>query len=92
MLYDKFKNRPELDPQQKNPPGARPKETRLGGFCRKAYYSGFNDSSLLPLDRSRGFGGDVVDDTVDVFDFVDDAHGDFLQHVPRDAFELAPIK
>ena len=32
--------------------------------------------ALLPLDGGRGLGGDVVDDAVDAFDFVDDAVGE----------------
>lgn len=41
--------------------------------------------NLFPLDGSRRLGGDVVDDTVDVIDFVDDAVRDTLQHIPWDA-------
>lgn len=34
---------------------------------------------LLPLNRGRGFAGDIVDDAVDAANFVDDAVGDFRQ-------------
>lgn len=43
---------------------------------------------LLPLDRSRRFARDVVDDAVDVGYFIDDAGADGLQHFPRDASKV----
>src|ERR1051325_8555164 len=36
-------------------------------------------STLLPLDGSRGFAGDVEADAVDAFDFVGDAGGDAFE-------------
>ena len=42
----------------------------------------------FPLDRSRRFARDVVDDAVDVRYFIDDASADGLQHFPRDASEV----
>jgi hypothetical protein len=33
-------------------------------------------TSLLPLDRARWFGRDIVNDAVNAFDFVHDAIGD----------------
>ena len=42
----------------------------------------------LPLNRSRRFARNVVDDAVDVGYFVDDASADGLQHFPRDASEV----
>ena len=44
--------------------------------------------TLLPLDRSRRFARDVVDDAVNVGYFVDDTGADGLQHFPRDAGEV----
>ena len=43
---------------------------------------------LLPLNRSRRFARDVVDDAVDVGYFVDDAGADGLQHFPWKASEV----
>ena len=40
---------------------------------------------LFPLDGGGGFAGDIVDDAVDAADFVDDAGGDAVEHVIRDA-------
>ena len=42
----------------------------------------------LPLDRSRRFARDVVDDAVDVGYFIHDAGTDGLQDLPRDASEV----
>ena len=36
---------------------------------------------LFPLDRGRGFGGDVVNDAVDAADFADDLVGDVAEKV-----------
>ena len=33
-------------------------------------------TSLLPLDRARWFGRDIVNDAIDAFDFVNDPVGD----------------
>jgi hypothetical protein len=41
--------------------------------------------SLFPLDGRRRLGRDVVNDTVDVLDFVDDPVGDFLQYIERNS-------
>ena len=43
---------------------------------------------LLPLNRSRRFARDVVDDAVDVGYFVHDTGADGLQDFPRDASEV----
>ncbi len=43
---------------------------------------------LLPLDRSRRFARDVVDDAVDVGYFIYDTGADGLQHFPRKASEV----
>ena len=43
---------------------------------------------LLPLNRSRRFARDVVDDAVDVGYFVDDTGADGLQDFPRNASEV----
>ena len=43
---------------------------------------------LFPLNCSRRFARDVVDDAVDVRYFVHDAGADGLQHFPRDASEV----
>ena len=45
----------------------------------------FSFLRLFPLDRRRGFAGDVVDDSVDAFDFVDDAVGYDVKDFVRDA-------
>ena len=45
----------------------------------------FRPLKLFPLDRRRGFAGDVVADAVDAADFVDDADGDAVEHVVGDA-------
>ena len=37
--------------------------------------------SLLPLDCTRRFGGDVIDDAVDAADFVDDAGGGLTEEI-----------
>ena len=39
---------------------------------------------LFPLNRRWWFTGDIVDNAVDVVDFVDDAAGDFIKDVVRD--------
>ena len=39
---------------------------------------------LLKLNRRGGFGGAVVEDAVDAFDFVDDAVGGGLEDGPRE--------
>lgn len=40
---------------------------------------------LFPLNSCRGFGGNIVDDAVNVFHFVDDSHAHFIQHFVGDA-------
>ena len=42
----------------------------------------------FPLNRSRWFARDVVDDAVDVRYFIDNASADGLQDFPRDASEV----
>lgn len=39
---------------------------------------------LFPLNRCRGFAGDVENDAVDALDFVDDAAGDFIEEFVGD--------
>ena len=55
---------------------------------RKLYYrimSGIRALSrlavLFPLNRAGRFGGHVIDDAVDAFDFVDDARGDATEEI-----------
>ena len=45
----------------------------------------FGFSDLFPLNRCRGFAGDVVADAVDAADFVDDADGDAVEDVVGNA-------
>ena len=39
----------------------------------------------FPLDRGGRFGRNIIDDAVDALDLVDDAHGDTVEHIIRDA-------
>ena len=41
--------------------------------------------NLFPFNGCRGFGGNVVDDAVNVFHFVDDSDAYFVQHLIGDA-------
>lgn len=47
------------------------------------YYWTFSGVQSFKFDRCRGFAGAVVEDAVDVLDFVDDAAGDGLEQAPR---------
>lgn len=40
---------------------------------------------LFPFNSCRGFGGNIVDDAINVFHFVDDSDAHFIQHVVGDA-------
>ena len=50
--------------------------------CLRAF---FRPVQSFPLNRCRGFAGDVVADAVDAADFVDDADGDAVEDVVGDA-------
>lgn len=45
----------------------------------------FRILNLFPLNRSGGFGGDVVDDAVDAVDLVGDAVGDGCEDIIRNS-------
>ena len=45
----------------------------------------FKQLDLFEFDRGGRFGRDIIDDAVDALDLVDDAHGDAIEHIVRDA-------
>ena len=60
---------------------------RSGGQSPKSLVNTvfFGFSNLFPFYCCWRFGGYVVDDAVYALDLVDDAHGDFIEHLVRDA-------
>ena len=54
--------------------------------ARKFAISRFEGSvCLFPLDRSGRFRRNIVNDAVNALDLVDDAHGDAVEHIVRNA-------
>ena len=57
----------------------------LQGLKSPGFTGFFRHLELFPLDRGGRCGRNIIDDAVDALDLVDDANGDAVEHIIRDA-------